>query len=92
MPAARALAREIADNTAPVSIALMRQMLWRMAGAEHPMQAHRVDSRGIQSRGKSADAREGVGAFLAKRPAVFPDKVSADMPPFFPWWQEPAFE
>jgi len=92
LPAARALAREIADNAAPVSVALTRQMLWRMAGAPHPMMAHRIDSRAIQARGRSADAREGVGAFLAKRPAAFPDKVSADMPGFFPWWDEPAFE
>ena len=86
------LAREIADNTAPVSIALTRQMLWRMAGQDHPMKAHRVDSRAIQSRGQSADAREGVSAFLEKRPAVYADKVSTDMPDFFPWWDEPDFE
>jgi enoyl-CoA hydratase/carnithine racemase len=75
-----------------VSIALTRQMLWRMAGQDHPMQAHRVDSRAIQSRGQSADAREGVSAFLEKRPAVYGDKVSTDMPGFFPWWDEPGFE
>jgi enoyl-CoA hydratase/carnithine racemase len=92
LPAARALAREIADNTAPVSIALTRQMLWRMAGAEHPMQAHRIDSRAIQARGQSADAREGVSSFVAKRAAVYPNKVSSDMPAFFPWWDEPPFE
>jgi enoyl-CoA hydratase/carnithine racemase len=92
LPAARAIALEIAANTAPVSIALTRQMLWRMAGAEHPMQAHRVDSRAIQSRGRSADVREGVGAFLEKRAPVFPDRVSTDMPDFFPWWDEPPFE
>ena len=92
LPAARALAREIADNTAPVSIALTRQMLWHMAGAEHPMQAHRVDSRAIQARGRSADAKEGVGSFLDKRAPVYPDRVSTDMPDFFPWWDEPAFE
>jgi enoyl-CoA hydratase/carnithine racemase len=92
LPAARALAREIADNTAPVSVALTRQMLWRMAGAEHPMMAHRVDSRAIQARGASADAREGVSAFLEKRAPVYPNKVSSDMPAFFPWWDEPSFE
>ena len=92
LPAARALAREIADNTAPVSIALTRQMLWRMAGQDHPMKAHRIDSRAIQSRGQSADAREGVGSFLEKRPAVYANKVSTDMPGFFPWWDEPEFE
>jgi enoyl-CoA hydratase/carnithine racemase len=92
LPAARVLAREIADNTAPVSIALTRQMLWRMAGQDHPMKAHRIDSRAIQSRGQSADAREGVSAFLEKRRAAYVDKVSTDMPDFFPWWDEPAFE
>jgi enoyl-CoA hydratase/carnithine racemase len=92
MPAARALAREIADNTAPVSVALTRQMLWRMASAEHPMMAHRVDSRAIQARGRSADAKEGVSSFLEKRTPVYPNKVSKDMPEFFPWWDEPTFE
>ncbi len=92
LPAARALAREIADNTAPVSIALTRQMLWRMAGADHPMRAHQIDSRAIQARGQSMDAREGVSSFLEKRQPVYPDKVSADMPAFFPWWDEPPFE
>ena len=90
--AARALAREIADHAAPVSVALTRQMLWRMAGAAHPMEAHRVDSRAIQARGRSADAREGVSAFLDKRAAAYPNKVSTDMPEFFPWWTEPRFE
>ncbi len=91
LPAARALAREIADNTAPVSVALTRQMLWRMAGADQPMEAHRVDSRAIQSRGASADTREGVSAFLEKRPAVYPDKVSTDLPDIWPEWEAKAF-
>jgi len=92
LPAARALAREIADHSAPVSVALTRQMLWRMSAAEHPMMAHRVDSRAIQARGRSADAREGVSAFLEKRAPSYPDKVCGGMPEFFPWWQEPEFE
>jgi enoyl-CoA hydratase/carnithine racemase len=92
LPAARALAKEIADNTAPVSIALTRQMMWRMAGAEHPMQAHRIDSRAIQARGQSADAKEGVTSFLEKRQPLYPNKVSTDMPEFFPWWDEPEFK
>lgn len=87
LPAAYALAREIADNTAPVSVALTRQMLWRMAGADHPMEAHKVDSRAIYARGRSGDAREGVTSFLEKRPAEYPDRVSADLPDFFPWWE-----
>ncbi len=91
LPAARRLAREIAENTAPVSVALTRQMIWRMAGADHPMRAHQIDSRAIQSRGQSADAREGVSSFLEKRAPVYPNKVSTDMPDFFPWWDEPRF-
>ena len=91
LPAAQALAREIADHSAPVSVALTRQMLWRMAGAQHPMDAHRIDSRAIQSRGRSGDAREGVGSFLEKRAAVWPDRVSADLPDFFDWRGEPPF-
>ena len=91
LSAARALATEIADNTAPVSVALSRLMMWRMLGAAHPMDAHRVDSRGIQLRGRSRDVAEGVMSFLEKRPAAFPDTVSADMPDIFPDWQEPEF-
>jgi enoyl-CoA hydratase/carnithine racemase len=91
LPAARALAEEIAANTAPVSIALSRQMLWRMLGASHPMEAHRVDSRGIKERGKSADSKEGVVSFLEKRPAHYPDRVSDGIPNIFPNWQDPEF-
>jgi enoyl-CoA hydratase/carnithine racemase len=91
LPAAREIAREIAENTAPVSVALSRQMLWRMLGADHPMQAHRVDSRAINSRGASDDAREGVMSFLEKRPANFPVKVSDGLPEVFPDWQDPQF-
>ncbi len=91
LPAARALAREIADNTAPVSVALTRQLIWRMAGASHPMEAHRADSRGIQARGASPDAREGVMSFLEKRPAAYPDKVSSDLPDIWSHWTAPSF-
>jgi enoyl-CoA hydratase/carnithine racemase len=80
LPAARALAAEIADNASPVSVALTRQMLWRMLGADHPMAAHRADSRAMYSRGQSADAREGVQSFLEKRPAAFADRVSDGLP------------
>ena len=89
--AARELAAEIADNTAAVSVALTRQMLWRMLGADHPMEAHRVDSRGIQSRGASADAREGVESFLDKRDPTYPDLVSAGLPDIFPDFEPPEF-
>jgi enoyl-CoA hydratase/carnithine racemase len=91
MPAARAIAAEIAENTAPVSVALTRQMLWRLMGADHPMEAHRVDSRGIAERGRSADAREGVESFLEKRPPRFPVKVSDGLPDIFPGWSAPEF-
>jgi enoyl-CoA hydratase/carnithine racemase len=92
LPTARALAREIADHTAPVSIALIRQMMWRMLGADDPMEAHKIDSRGIYARGASADVREGVTAFLEKRPARFTQTVSNDMPSYFPWWDERPYE
>jgi enoyl-CoA hydratase/carnithine racemase len=92
LDAAHALAREIAENTAPVSVALARQLMWRMLGAEHPMLAHRADSRGMFARGQSADAVEGITAFLEKRPANFPDRVSDGLPEIMPWWNEPGFE
>src|SRR5437588_8797335 len=92
LDAARGLAREIADNTAPVSVALARQMMWRMLGAEHPMIAHRADSRGMFYRGQSADAAEGITSFLEKRPARYPDRVSDGLPDIMPGWSAPAFE
>ena len=88
--AAEALAREIADNAAPVSVALARQLMWRMLGAAHPMEAHRADSRAMFSRGQTADAAEGVTSFLEKRPAAFPDRVSDGLPDVFDGWGEPA--
>lgn len=92
MPAAVAFAQEIARNAAPVSIALTRQMMWRMLGADHPMEAHKLDSRAVQARSASADAREGVESFLEKRAAEYSNRVSADMPAFFPsWWQPRQF-
>ncbi|MGK8503261.1 crotonase/enoyl-CoA hydratase family protein [Nocardia asiatica] len=80
---AHALARRVTEHSAPVSVALSRQMLWRNLGSEHPMIAHRVESRGIYHRGASEDAREGVTAFLEKRPARFPDSVERDLPDIF---------
>jgi enoyl-CoA hydratase/carnithine racemase len=91
LPAARALAKELTAESAPVSIALTRQMMWRMMGAEHPMVAHRLDSRAIWSRGQSGDAKEGVGSFLEKRVAVYPDRVSADFPNFGDLLSDPEY-
>jgi enoyl-CoA hydratase/carnithine racemase len=92
LPAARALAAEIADNTSAVSVALARQLMWRMLGADHPMEAHKLDSRAIYAMGQSPDGYEGVTSFLEKRPAKFTMKVSSDMPGFFPWWKPRKFE
>ena len=92
LPAARELAREIVENTAPVSVATARRMMWSMLGAAHPMLAHRADSRGMFARGQSADAVEGVTSFLEKRPAHFPDRVSAGLPNVLEGWTEPEFE
>lgn len=91
LPAAREIAREIADNCAPVSIAVTRRLMWEMLAAEHPMEAHKADSRAIQSRGASDDVREGVAAFLEKRDPVYPDKVSRDFPELFPDRSKPVF-
>jgi enoyl-CoA hydratase/carnithine racemase len=91
MPAARAIAREIVDNTAPMSVALIRQMLWRMAGARHPMDAHRADSRAVQYLGQSADAKEGITSFLEKRQPHFTGRITEGLPDIFPDWEEPQF-
>jgi enoyl-CoA hydratase/carnithine racemase len=92
LPAAYALARELTEHSAPVSVALNRQLLWQMGVAAHPMEAHRMESIYILHRAPSADAAEGAASFLEKRPAQFPLKVSADLPAAFPWQDEPSFE
>ena len=92
MPAARAIASEIATNTSAISVTMIRHMMWRMLGADHPMEAHKVDSRGIFHLGQGADAHEGVVSFLEKRAPDFTLKTSEDMPEFFPWWEERHFE
>jgi enoyl-CoA hydratase/carnithine racemase len=88
---AQALARELTESTAPVSVALARRMLWTMLGADHPMQAHRTDSRAMLARGRSADAAEGVTSFLEKRPAAFADRVSDGLPDVLPEWTRQEF-
>jgi enoyl-CoA hydratase/carnithine racemase len=91
LPAALALAQQIAKQSAPVSVALTRQMLWRSLGMAHPMEAHRIESRGIHARARAADVREGVASFLEKRAPTFPNRVTEDMPSFFPWWDEAVY-
>ena len=92
LPAAQALAQEIATNAAPISVALTRQMMWRMLGADDPMEAHKIDSRGVYSTGRSPDAFEGVTAFLEKRHPDWGMNPSTDMPEWYPWWTERTYE
>ena len=91
LPRARAIAAEIVTQTSAISVTLIRHMMWRMLSADHPMDAHRIDSRGVYALGQTADAKEGVSSFLEKRAPQFPGKVSRDLPDFFPWWEEPKF-
>ena len=92
MDEAKNIANEIIENTSPVSVSMTRQMLWKMLGADHPMEAHKVDSRAIYELGKGEDTKEGVNSFLEKRSPEFPSKVSKDMPDFYPWWDEKEFK
>ena len=92
LDAARTLATEIAANSAPVSVALTRQLMWRGLVADHPMEAHRIDSPGVTTTGSGADAREGITAFFEKRPPEWRQQVPGDLPDWFPWWDQPSFD
>jgi enoyl-CoA hydratase/carnithine racemase len=92
LEAAREIAREIVEHTAPVSVALIRQMVWRLLGADHPMEAHKLESRGVYALGQLADAKEGVVSFLEKRAPEFSLKPSEDLPGFYPWWEPRSYD
>ncbi len=92
LPAAMEKAREIVENTSSISVALTKQMVWRMLGSDHPMDAHRIESKAVYFMGRSEDCREGVNAFLEKRKPNFPMKLNRDMPSFYPWWTETSFK
>lgn len=91
LPRAYEIAANIAQNTSPLSITLIRQMMWRMLGADHPMEGHKLESRGVLATGRGPDAKEGVMSFLEKRPANYQSKISSDLPSYFPWWEEPDY-
>jgi enoyl-CoA hydratase/carnithine racemase len=90
--AARTLALEIAENTSAISVSMTRAMMWRLSATDHPMEAHKIDSRAIYRLSRGADAKEGIASFLEKRKPMYPGKVSADMPDFYPWWDERPYE
>lgn len=92
MGEARSIAREIADNTSAVSVSMTRAMMWRNMNADHPMEAHKIDSRAIYRLSRGKDAKEGIASFLEKRAPAYPGKVSEDMPDFYPWWDERPYE
>jgi len=92
LPAAQELGREIAENTSAISVAMTRAMMWRLMSSDHPMEAHKIDSRAIYRLSRGADAKEGIASFLEKRAPAYPGRVSEDMPDFYPWWDERTYE
>jgi enoyl-CoA hydratase/carnithine racemase len=90
--AAQSLAKEISENTSAISVAMTRAMMWRLMSADHPMEAHKIDSRAIYRLSRGRDAQEGIASFLDKRRPMYPGKVSTDMPNFYPWWDERTYE
>jgi enoyl-CoA hydratase/carnithine racemase len=90
--AAKTMALEIAENTSAISVAMTRAMMWRLAAKDHPMEAHKIDSRAIYRLSRGTDAKEGIASFLEKRKPMYPGKVSTDMPDFYPWWDERPYE
>ena len=91
IPRAREIAQEIVQNTSPVSVALCRQLLWKMVGTDHPMETHRMESKALSWIAQKPDVIEGVTSFLEKRPPNFSMKPSKDMPDFYPWWPDRPF-
>lgn len=92
MAEAQSIAREIADNTSAISVSMTRAMMWRLMNTDHPMEAHKIDSRAIYRLSRGADAKEGIASFLEKRGPQYPGKVSEDMPDFYPWWEDRPYE
>lgn len=92
LAAAREIARHIAENTSPISVALTRQLVWRMLMTDDPMEADKIEGLAVAFTGGSMDAQEGITSMLEKRSPNFQSKVSTDMPDFYPWWQEPSID
>ena len=85
---AKKIAQELVEKSAPVSIAITRQMLWRSFGQAAPYEAHVIESKAIDTRGASDYAKECFNSFLEKRTARLKNLISSDMPDFFPWWED----
>lgn len=94
LPADELLARAhryahvLVHERSPVSVALTRQMMYRLSSMPDPWQAHLVETMG-EFHASQHDGREGVRAFLEKRPPQFAERASR-MPDFYPWWDGPV--